>query len=74
MKCLICKKEMMEDDKLFMIALEVPYMNINVHDACRRITDIPNLMNLVENTLKNHEERYNYYVEKPKRGRPKTRR
>jgi len=32
--CIVCKKEILDIDSKFMIALEVPYLNLYVHRSC----------------------------------------
>lgn len=49
-ECIICKKEILDTDIKFMIAIETPYINIMVHRLCWREHNVE-LANILKNSL-----------------------
>jgi hypothetical protein len=49
-KCIVCKEDVLETDKKFMVALESPYVNLYVHLLCYKEIE-NNLKEFMANNL-----------------------
>jgi len=52
--CIVCKKEVLEEQPKYMIALEKPYINLYVHRECKNLVTLEflqeNLLEYIKNT------------------------